>query len=256
MASATRAVYKRTGGPVAPVRRRISLRVLRDGEETSNYKIVRVFNSAVAPVLVAVFEASNGITTRTQSFLQSAIDTGWLFLAVDDREPKVAKAAFLEIAEDGELFFDISSVESGGGSRASVTAQVSVERRPAVRDVVAVERQGSGEWRIAGSGRTDSSGGVALDLRVLSSSVFVLAVDDFGAVYTPLAQVDIGQRIRPTNYTGWLYVISEAGALPAVEPQWWAAVGENPSRPLGTARAIAVRYHQPQAHGPLPVEIT
>lgn len=76
-----------------------------------------------------------------------------------------------------------------------------------------------------------------------------------GVAFVPDLVVQVGQRIRPTQYAGWVYEIADAGQLPAVEPAWWAAQGENPSQPLGSARAIARRYFQPIAYGPVPVEV-
>jgi len=46
-----------------------------------------------------------------------------------------------------------------------------------------------------------------------------------------------------------------AGTLPATEPEWWPIDGDNTPRDLGTARAVAVRYYRPLAHGPVPVEM-
>ena len=122
----------------------------------------------------------------------------------------------------------------------------------AAREVLAVERQTDGVWRIAGNLRTAAGD---LDLRVTGGEVYALALDDYGYLYQPQLAVAVGDTIRPTVYAGWLYRITEAGSLPATEPEWWPSDGDNAPRPLGTARAQAVRYYRPLAHGPVPVEM-
>tara|TARA_R110000751_G_scaffold276691_1_gene377840 strand:+ start:3963 stop:4328 length:366 start_codon:yes stop_codon:yes gene_type:complete len=120
--------------------------------------------------------------------------------------------------------------------------------------VVVIERPSDGQWRIAGYGPT-LDGEVELELKVTDGSCYALALDDFGVEFAASLDVIAGQRIRPTQYQGWLYEITEPGQLPVAEPQWWAAQGDNATRTLGTARALAVRYYRPLAHGPIPVEI-
>lgn len=65
--------------------------------------------------------------------------------------------------------------------------------------------------------------------------------------------VAVGDVIRPSTFAGWLYRITEAGSLPASEPDWWDGNTAGP-QDLGSARAEVVRYHRPLAHGPVPVE--
>ena len=92
-------------------------------------------------------------------------------------------------------------------------------------------------------------------MRTLGGRAFVIGVDDFGSEFAPGLAVEPGYRVRPTQFAGWLYQVTEAGTLPASEPVWWPAEGDNAPRQLGTARAVAVRYYQPLAHGPVPVEV-
>ncbi|WP_296276560.1 hypothetical protein [Pseudomonas sp. UBA7530] len=161
----------------------------------------------------------------------------------------------MTFSASGTYTYNITSGDGGqAGDPAQAEARVRVERMPASREVVLVERPFDGEWRIAGYGPTPGGSG-EIDLRVVGGDVYALAVDDYGVQFVADLAVQVGQRIRPTQYTGWVYEITQAGQLPSVEPAWWAAVGENPSQPLGTARAVAHRYFQPIALGPGPVEV-
>lgn len=95
-----------------------------------------------------------------------------------------------------------------------------------------------------------------LELEVTASgTIYAVSVDRYGTSFVPTAPVEVGDLIRPTRFAGWLYRVTEPGQLPAVEPDWWAIEGDNPSRPVGTARAVAVRYFRPLAHGPVTVEM-
>ncbi|MDF5937502.1 hypothetical protein P4234_00140 [Pseudomonas aeruginosa] len=60
-----------------------------------------------------------------------------------------------------------------------------------------------------------------------------MGLDDWGAVFEPRLAVSLGQRVRPTIFSGWLYEVTEAGVLPAAEPEWWPIEGDNPSRQVG-----------------------
>ena len=88
---------------------------------------------------------------------------------------------------------------------------------------------------------------------VVDGSLYALGLDDFGIPFSPGLTVEVGRRIRPSVFTGVLYRITEPGALPAAEPTWWPITSEG-SRELGTARAEAVRYYRPLAHGPVTAE--
>ncbi|PTU76831.1 hypothetical protein DBO86_22780 [Pseudomonas indoloxydans] len=179
----------------------------------------------------------------------------WLVYAVDNELPRRTRAAYLRFEASGVYTFNITSGEGGAaGEPAQVSARVRLERVPASRDVVLLERPADGEWRLAGYGPTPGGSG-DIDVRVVGGDVYAIGVDDYGVQFVADLAVQVGQRIRPTQYSGWVYEITDAGQLPSTEPEWWAAVGENPSRPLGTARAVARRYFQPIAHGPVPIEV-
>ncbi|PKQ40345.1 hypothetical protein CXP40_16350 [Pseudomonas sp. YY-1] len=245
--------------PPAPPHIQLQFRFLRDGEVTSAPKILRLFRgySDIADVQLVFFaeggEYSNTCSVSLAVFLAQG---EWLAIGLDDALPRRIRATYLAFAESGTYTFNITSGEGGGqqGDPARVAARVRVERLPVNREVVLLERPIDGEWRLAGYGPTPG-GSVEIDLRVVGGDVYALAVDDYGVRFVADLAVQVGQRIRPTQYTGWVYEITQAGQLPSVEPAWWAAVGENPSQPLGTARAVARRYFQPIALGPGPVEV-
>jgi hypothetical protein len=231
--------------------RRVTLHLTRDGEQTGNLKIARLLTPD-GLVLMAAFIFRNG-HSESQLFLAADVDGTYLLLVTDEVEPKRAAARYPTISGDLTLSVDLNDGTGGaGGAPATIAARVQVDGLPAAREVLAVEMQPDGAWRIAGSLRTADG---ALDLRVTGGAVYTVAVDDYGVVYQPSLAVAVGVVIRPILFAGWLYRITEAGTLPAIEQAWWPAEGDNASRLLGTARAIAVRYYQPLAHGPLPVEL-
>jgi len=241
--------------PAAPVLalRGVSVHVTRMGAETESVKIARLLEPASLAIKhTFAIDGSSAI----ERFLASAIDGTYLLLVTDATPPAFAAARYPTISEDITFTLDLNDGSGGGGGTpAELAAIVRLERLPAQREVIAIERKTDATWAVAGFDRAGEDGRSRLDLRVTSGSVYALCVDDFGVAYQPLLEVEVGQRIRPTQYAGWLYEITEAGLLPSAEPEWWAAVGENPSRPLGTARAVARRYFQPIAHGPVPVEV-
>ena len=238
---------------IEPPRRYVTLQMTRDGEQTAPLKVARFLNREMQTE--AVFAGSYSVTQR---FLASAVDMGWLVIGVDETPAARAAARFVQIDSDITIALDLNDGSGGGGGGvpATVAALTRVDRLPAQREVVVLDRAVDGAWRVAGSGITDEAGAAQLDLRVTPSSrVYAMAADDYGLPYQADLSVAVGSRVRPSVYTGWLYEITEAGVLPSAEPEWWAAEGDNASRPLGTARAIAVRYYRPLAHGPIPVEV-
>ncbi|WP_417797113.1 hypothetical protein [Stutzerimonas nitrititolerans] len=243
---------------VSPPRIAVRFRLLRDGEVTPGLKTLRFYrNWATAGKIDAVFQAEDGEFTAVQSFdLATLLAQGeWLVAGDDPAPPRRTRASYMSFGASGTFTYNITSGEGGQqGDPGQVSGLVRVDRLPANREIVLVERPADGEWRLAGYGPTPDGSGM-LDVRVVGGDVYALGLDDYGVAFVPDLDVQVGQRIRPTRYAGWLYEITEAGQLPAVEPVWWAAQGDNPSQPLGTARAVARRYFQPIAHGPIPVEV-
>ncbi|GAB3471952.1 hypothetical protein [Azotobacter salinestris] len=229
--------------------RRITVQITRDGEQTGNQKIAQLLTPG-SLVLQVAFVARDGYSD-SQLFLASAVDGPYLLLATDEAPPKRAAARYPTISEDVTLSLDLNDGSgAAGGSPATLAARVRVDGLDAAREVLAVERQTDGAWRIAGSLRTEDG---SLDLRVTGGAVYALALDDYGTLYQPNRAVAVGDVIRPSVFKGWLYRITEAGSLPASEPAWWDGNLAGP-QDLGSARAEVVRYHRPLAHGPVPVE--
>lgn len=229
--------------------RTVTVLLTRGGEQTEPSKLVRMFNETLQ--LVALFVTSY---SASYTFLASAVDKRWIMLATDETPPSRAAARYPTITEDVVLEFDLNDGTGSVGEPAALDAQVRVEGVPASREVVAVERQSDGVWRVAGSGTTDTAGAVTLDLRVgATGMIYAVCPDSWGVAFQALREVVPGDVIRPTVFRGWLYLVTQVGQLPATEPEWWDETLGG-SQPLGTARAEVRRYFQPQAHGPLPFE--
>ena len=246
-------------GPAPVVR--LSMRLQRDGEFTAGYRKAVLYRGLnTLAYACAVFEdegRGDGVCDMHYdiSLAESLQQGEWLLIGTDNTAPRRIRAVYLQFAEDLQYTLDITgSTGAGAGDPAQVDARVRVARVPANREVVMLERPADGGWRLAGYGLTPGGAG-EIDLRVVGGDVFAVAVDDYGVAFVADLAVQVGQRIRPTQYSGWVYEITDAGQLPSVEPEWWAAVGDNPSQPIGTARAVARRYFQPIAHGPVPVEV-
>lgn len=133
-------------------------------------------------------------------------------------------------------------------------AQVRVEGLPASRQIVAVERQLDGTWRVCGSGQSNTDGLAQLAVQAqAASAVYALALDSWGKPWSANMVVAVGDVVRPTTFVGWVYRATTAGTLPEAEPTWWNSAQAGPL-PVGTAALEAERYYQPIAHGPVSVE--
>lgn len=234
--------------------RQVSIMLTRDGQQTANPKLAMLMSPAGLTV-GAVLVARNGVSV-SQKFVASAIDGEWLLTVLDTAAPKRAASRYPAISQDVTFNIDLNDGSgSGGGSPADLVAVVKVDGLPADRQVVAVEQLPSGEWRVAGYDST-AGGEVAIDLRVAGGGqVYVMALDNWGTQYQPNLNVGVKALVRPTVFMGWLYRVTQAGQLPAIEPTWWDDSIQGP-QPLGTARAEVVRYYAPQGRGPIPVEVT
>ncbi|XEG73339.1 hypothetical protein QA447_03570 [Pseudomonas sp. abacavir_1] len=246
-----------------PPKVRIQFRVLREGEVTSGPKFVRLYRSWLTISQVAMAfctgegdgRGTNDLTQAYNVDVATLLAQGeWLACGVDDAPPRKTRAVYLTISDSGVLTYNITSGEgSGGGASAEITARVRVDGVLAEREVVFVEKPSNGQFRIAGYGPAQDGESV-IDLKVTDGLVYAVALDDWGTAFQPSLSVAEGQVIRPTVMLGWLYRVTQAGQLPAVEPTWWDESMQGP-QPLGTARAEVVRYYRPQAHGPQPVEL-
>lgn len=133
-------------------------------------------------------------------------------------------------------------------------ATVRVQGLPASREVVAVERQENGAWRVCGSAIANADGIAELGIEGSKTSrVYAFAIDHWGEPFTPNRTVAYGDIIRPSVFLGWLYRVTAPGVLPGEEPVWWNSTPGMP-RPVGSAMAQAEMYFQPIAHGPVDIE--
>lgn len=246
-----------------PPRTQIRFRVLREGNVTNTYKRVRLIKSwnsgsHLDISLESTAESGHEFTGWLDLPLQTLVDQAqWVVVGIDDSTPALTTAKYMVITPGETHLLNISS---GNGATtptdsATISATVRVADAPAMREVVVVEKDNTGAWRVAGHGESDGSGSVVLPLEVVGGAAYALGVDDFGVPFTPLVAMSVGQRIRPSAFVGVLYEITEAGNAPSSEPAWWPITTDG-SRALGTARAVAVRYFQPIGHGPITVELT
>lgn len=237
----------------------LRFRLLREGEVTPATKTLRVYRSwASAWDICLSFqaEAGNGgeYTQATRVSLAALLEQGeWLVGGNDPTPPRKTRAAYLAFTQGGDYTFNITSGEGAQqGDPAQVDGLVRVDGQSASREIVLVERPADGQWRLAGYGSTPGGAG-KIDVRVTGGELYALSIDDVGVAFAPSLVVAVGQRIRPSVFTGVLYQVTEPGVLPATEPAWWP-ITSGGSRELGTARAEAVRYYRPLAHGPVTAE--
>lgn len=233
----------------------VTVHVRREGEDSHDYLVTLSDAASNQPLAIYTPEVAG-----VQWFSRTVIYREVLAQAYEYSEPRLGVSRWPTLGDTAnDLLFNIT--EGSGENQVSTvpaTANLlaAVDSVRAVRQAVIVERMDDGQWRVAGYGSSRLDALAALDLQVTTSgTLYALGIDDFGIQFVPAMQVMVGQRIRPSRFAGWLYEITEPGALPSVEPQWWAMEGDNPSRPLGTARAVAVRYYRPLALGPVTVEM-
>tara|TARA_B100001059_G_scaffold214222_1_gene230789 strand:- start:1529 stop:2179 length:651 start_codon:yes stop_codon:yes gene_type:complete len=198
---------------------------------------------------------------KTQWFDRALIYKTVIAQAYEYSEPRMGITRWPTIQQGADSFL-FNVIESDGGNQVStvpafVDVAASVDAVPSVRKVVIVELMDDGQWRVAGYGDSDKEALATLDLQVTTTGThFALGLDDFGSPFVPRLDVSVGDRVRPTRFRGWVYTVTESGALPETEPTWWPVEGENSPRLCGTARLQAVRYYRPLAHGPITVEMT
>lgn len=243
-----------------PVLQALSLQVLREGEATPDAKWVTLFrgDAPLASEAVAYYLLAAGMAV--QQFSTELLRGQFLVQVTDNGSPRLGLLRWPVLdASTSVLSYNLTEGHGGGGvvtRPASVQAAARVDGEFEVREVVVVERQADGQWRIAGAGFTDDEEQQFIALEVTDSGVcYALGMDDSGELFEPGKAVGVGSRVRPTVFSGVLYQVTEAGELPADEPEWWPITSEG-SRELGTARAEAVRYYRPLAHGPVTAELS
>lgn len=234
--------------------RKVTCQVTRNGEQTASIKYVRLYRLASDPYPAAIYVITNGYQLE-QRFSASAFDGAWYVQAIDQVDPPLGAMRWPTITQDVILRFNLSDdLGSGGGDPAVLDAVVRVDGQLAAREVVLIERQLDGAWRLAGSGLSSSAGEQEIKLKVTPSSlVYALSPDSWGFSFQPSLAVKEGDLVRPSVFMGLMYLITQSGVLPAVEPEWWDETVIGPQL-IGTARAEVSRYYQPIAHGPLPIK--
>lgn len=232
----------------------VAISVRREGLPSDNY--LATLADPATGAMLAVFAPNNPIT---QYFTRTTIYREVLAQAYEYTEPRLGMSRWPTIGESADtLLFNITE-GSGDNQVSTVDARVAViaavDSLPAVREVALVEKMDDGQWRVAGYGYSEAGVFKSLDLKVTTSgTLYAIGMDDYGKQFAPGVELAVGERVRPTQYTGWLYEVTQAGQLPSVEPDWWPASDVNPARLVGTVWLKAVRYYQPVAHGPVPVE--
>lgn len=253
MATISPLLYLPRPNYVPPVLRTITLNATRDGQQTSAYKEAVAWDSVYQRNVMLHFPMRDGVS-NSQTVVASAIDGLKAIMLYDFEAQPYAVVRTPNITADIVLNIDLNDGSGGGatGQPAAAAAMVRVDKLPALRELVAIEKTTTGEWRMAGNQHLQLGD---LEMQVTGGQVFAVGLDDYGIPYQADLLVTEGQRIRPSDMQGWLYLITQGGQLPTQEPEWWPAQGENPPRQLGTARAQAVRYYRPQALGPIKYEL-
>lgn len=235
--------------------RKVTCQVTRNGEQTESVKYVRFYRQSSDVFPEAIYGILDGYELE-ERFAASAFDGSWYVEIIDQAAPPLGAMRWPTITQDSVLRFNLSDDSgSGGGDSAVLDVVVRVDGELAEREVVVVERQVDGTWRVAGTGLSSLAGEQAIELKVTPSSlVYAFSPSPWGFVFQPSLLVEEGDLVRPTVFMGWIYQITQAGQLPAVEPTWWDDSLQGP-QPLGTARAEVHRYYPPQGRGPIPVEL-
>lgn len=243
-----------------PLMQTLSLQVFREGEATPDRKMATIFlgDEPVDSKSFAFF--SLGAEPVEQRFKADLLRGQFLVQVTDRGSPRLGLLRWPILdASTTSLSYNLTEGQGGGviTRPAKIPAGARVDGVRRIREVVVVERQADGQWRVAGAGLTAEEALQDVDLEVTDAGTwYALGMDDWGELFEPGKAVEVGQRVRPTVMEGWLYQVTEAGNLPAEEPAWWPIQGENPSRLIGTARLQAVRYYLPLGLGPLPIEMT
>lgn len=119
-------------------------------------------------------------------------------------------------------------------------------------EVVVVELREDQSYAPLGRTLSNQQGEFRVETEVYGGGdVFAFAVDFPGFVWQAGAELGLGARVRPVVNNGYVYEVITAGVAGASEPNWWADQGDGTEGYIGTARAKARPYYQPQAHGPL-----
>lgn len=236
--------------------RTISISVTVNGNPNTGAVTAILYNDFGARIPFLFFDFKSG-PRATRKVVASEVDGRRDLLLFDYGINRNVAVRSVLINQDIDLQIDLNDGSTGGSIEptelATAPAVIRVNKLPAEREIVALEKRTDGSWRFAGSTLISSSSD--LELQVTGGEVYAVGLDGFGAPFQSGLSVDLGIKIRPSVFQGWLYECTEAGQLPSEEPDWWLEQGENPPRLVGTARLQAVRYYQPIAHGPIHYEL-
>ncbi|MFT0212827.1 hypothetical protein VQ643_09450 [Pseudomonas sp. F1_0610] len=251
-----RAYSYKTIGYQLPTARNISAAITENGKITNTEKVGVVFDDLLTRNSLVFFIFKDGINAAIKAAAQE-LDGHRALIFFDYQTPRNVAIRSVYIQQDTHFSIDLNDGAGSGGAEqtneATLDAVIKVDGDFSKRTVIAVENTTDDRWRYAGSSAVDKEG--IVELKVTGGDVYAFAIDDFGKPFQANLAVEIGDTIRPSEMLGWLYKITQAGTLPSIEPKWWSIEGDNPTQQLGTARAQAIRYYQPIAHGPIPVEL-
>ncbi|HSX84067.1 MAG TPA: hypothetical protein VLE50_01615 [Cellvibrio sp.] len=155
----------------------------------------------------------------------------------------------------GAVVFNLFAVDessSGGGSDEGyrVAGTVQINGVPAQRDLVIISDNPSGR-EIVGAGESAGDGTFDLTYSGWDGAVIVVALDEYGYVFSASAPLNADTVIHPTTPNGHVYVVTEAGTTGTTEPTW-STTGNVVS---GSVTFAPRAYYRPVASGPLQGEL-
>ncbi|WP_067521606.1 hypothetical protein [Endozoicomonas ascidiicola] len=162
-----------------------------------------------------------------------------------------------KVEVNNAVIYDLVISTTGGGAPTGDPATITgkVERvldnqaLPAARQLVAIENKPDGTWAVTGNTVSDTeNGSYTLNVLTDGGDTFVMALDDYGQVFTPTASVSIGDVIHPTVPNGHVYSVEVGGTLPDTEPLWWEA-GSSGTQAAGDVTLRAIPFYRPLVHG-------
>lgn len=166
---------------------------------------------------------------------------------------------------DGEVLFDVALGEPAQVNPTKISGVVRVNGALASRVVKAFEYNKS-TFKLQGRDLDTSKplGEAVSDPETgeytimiasgFTGSAFVVVFDDLGRLFAPGEAVSIGDRIRPTEANGYIYVCKADGTLPATEPAEWSQNTEEDVL-VGTASFRPTPLYRPMVNGPVTPEI-
>lgn len=83
---------------------------------------------------------------------------------------------------------------------------------------------------------------------IAEKQIFVLGSDNGGRKWKPDVHLNVGDIIRPSQFSGFVYRVTKAGSSGSAEPHWWYP-SVYVSGGIGSAVADVVEYSKPSCHG-------